>query len=128
MITNKEIKTYISKIKMLLPIYTKNERNFVKKLADNIYIYVESHSDASMKDIVNTFGEPLEIVQGYIDSMDFDTLINTISIKKNLRRITAVVLLLAIAILLLFGGFYYKGYQYYKNTVITENETVIANE
>ena len=113
---------------MLLPIYTKNERNFVKKLADNIYIYVESHSDASMKDIVNTFGEPLEIVQGYIDSMDFDTLINTISIKKNLRRITAVVLLLAIAILLLFGGFYYKGYQYYKNTVITENETVIANE
>lgn len=128
MITNKEISTYISKIKMLLPIYTRNERKFVKKLEDNIYIYAESHSNASMEDINNIFGEPLEIVQGYIDSMDFNALVKAISIRKNLRRITVGALLLAIAILLIFGGFYYKGYQYYKSTIITENETVIANE
>ncbi len=128
MITNKEIKTYISEIKMLLPIYTKKERQFLKTFSDNICTYADSNSDSSIEDVVNVFGSPSEIVRGYIDSMELDTLINAIATRRILRKITIIILLLAITILALFGGFYYKGYQYYKDTVITENETVIVNE
>lgn len=127
MVDDKDIKAYISKIKTLLPVYSKPERQFINKLKENIYSYVASHKVASMNDIENQFGEPFEIVQGYIDSMDIDTLISKMSVRTMLRRITVIVLLAAIIGLSIFGGFYYKGYQYYKNTVVTEHETKVDN-
>ena len=127
MINDKDIKAYIKKTKTLLPIYSKGERQFINNLNDNIYSYINSHPDATLKDIEDQFGEPFEIVRCYVDSMDIETLISEISVRKVLRKITLIVLLTAILGLSIMGCFYYKGYQYYKNTVITENETIIDN-
>lgn len=125
MVDDKDIKAYISKIKTLLPVYSKPERQFINKLKENIYSYVASHKVASMNDIENQFGEPFEIVRGYIESMDIEALISKMSVRKMLRRITVIILIFAVIGLSILGGFYYKGYQYYKNTVVTENETKV---
>lgn len=36
MINHKDTKAYIAKIKALLPIYSKSERQFIQRLSDNI--------------------------------------------------------------------------------------------
>lgn len=128
MINDKEIKAYISSIKSLLPVYSKEEREFVNKFRNNIYSYIDSHPDASTTDVIDQFGSAPEIVHGYIESIDIDTLVNAISVRRWMRRIAAIILLTAIISLSLFGAFYYKGYQFYKKTVITESETVVDSE
>jgi len=125
---NKEINSYISNVKTLLPVYSKSERQFIEKLRDNIYSYIDSHPDVSTVDVTEQFGEPVEIVQGYIESMAIETLISSISVRKMLRRIIIIILIAAVIGLSIFGGFYYKGYQYYKNTVVTENEIIVDND
>lgn len=37
MVDDKDIKAYISKIKTLLPVYSKLEQQFINKLKENIY-------------------------------------------------------------------------------------------
>lgn len=128
MADNKEIQIYISKIKKLLPVYSKAEKDFISRLGSNIDDFATEHPDASIEEVVAEFGEPLEVVSSYVESMDTDYLIHRISIRKVLRRIVVIVLIAALIGLSIFGGFYYKAYQYYKNTVITEGQTVIDND
>ena len=126
-ITENDIKEYLHQIKILLPFYKLPEKELLRELSDSIETYLGTHPDASTEDIEDHFGTPLEIVQGYVESLDIETLISNISVRKMLRRITIILLLVAIVGLSIFGGFYYKGYQYYKNTVVTENETTVDN-
>ena len=128
MINDKEINLYISKIKALLPIHAKAEQQFVNNLQDNVLAFIDSQPDSSMEDVIEQFGEPLEVVHGYIESMDIEELINAITLRKILRRIVAIALIIAVIGLSIFGAFYYKGYQYYKNTVATEFETIVDND
>lgn len=128
MINDKEINLYISKIKVLLPIHAKAEQQFVNNLQDNVLSFIDSQPDSSMEDVIDQFGEPLEVVHGYIESMDIEELINAIHLRKILRRIVAIMLVIAVIGLSIFGAFYYKGYQYYKNTVATEIETIVDND
>lgn len=120
-IAEDDIKKYLYQTKMLLPLYKQPEKKLLRELSDSIETYLDKHPDASMDDIKKHFGTPLEIAQGYVDSMDIDELISKISIRKNLRWITAIILLAVVIGLSIFGGFYYKGYQYYKNTVVVES-------
>jgi hypothetical protein len=128
MIQNKEIREYISNIKILLPVYSKSERLFIKQLSDNIGDYVDNNADVSMKDIIVQFGNPNEVVQNYIETMDTDKLIKRISSSKLIQRIFIIILITAVIGLVIFGTFCYKGYQYYKKTVVTEIETVIEDD
>ena len=128
MIQNKEIREYISNIKILLPVYSKSERLFIKQLSDNIEDYVDNNADVSMKDIIGQFGNPNEVVQNYIETMDTDKLIKRISSSKLIQRIFIIILITAVIGLVIFGTFCYKGYQYYKKTVVTEIETVIEDD
>lgn len=128
MVKNKEIDSYISSIKTLLPLYSKSEKAFIKRLRDSIYTFIESHPDSSVDDVIGQFGEPFDIVQGYIEAMEIEALVTAISIRRMLRKITIIILIAAIIGLAIFGGYYYKGYQYYINTVVTENDTTFDTQ
>ena len=128
MVTNKEIKTYISKVKTLLPIYSKQERQFISNIKASIYSFLDSNKNATLDDIVCQFGEPIDIVQGYIDSLDIEVLINRMSIKKILLRIFLLALVSALIALSIYSVTMYKAYQRYVNTIVVETETVIGHD
>lgn len=128
MVTDKEIKTYISKVKTLLPIYSKQERQFISNIKASIYSFLDSNKNATLDDIVCQFGEPIDIVQGYIDSLDIEVLINRMSIKKILLRIFLLALVSALIALSIYSVTMYKAYQRYVNTIVVETETVIDHD
>ncbi len=128
MTNDKEIKCYISEIKTLLPVCFKSERRFINNLKDSIYAFTDSHPDASMEDLIDQFGEPFEIVKGYISSMEVETLIKMISVRKMLHRIAAIILIAAIIGLTIFGGFYYTKYHSYKSTAAAKYESIVEND
>lgn len=122
-----DIKEYLHQTKMLLPLYKQPEKLLIRELSDSIDAYVDEHPNANIEDIKQHFGSPVEIAQGYINTLDIETLINRISVRKMLRWIIIISLITAVIGLSIFGGFYYKGYQYYKNTVVVENDTTLIN-
>lgn len=128
MVTDKEIKTYISKVKTLLPIYSKQERQFISNIKAIIDSFLDSNKNATLDDIVCQFGEPIDIVQGYIDSLDIEVLINRMSIKKILLRIFLLALVSALIALSIYSVTMYKAYQRYVNTIVVETETVIDHD
>ena len=128
MVTDKEIKTYISKVKTLLPIYSKQERQFISNIKASIDSFLDSNKNATLDDIVCQFGEPIDIVQGYIDSLDIEVLINRMSIKKILLRIFLLALVSAFIALSIYSVTMYKAYQRYVNTIVVETETVIDHD
>lgn len=128
MVSDKEIKAYISKIKTLLPVYSKQERQFIGNIKAGIDSFLDSNKNATIDDIICQFGEPIEIVQGYIDSLDVDVLINRMSIKKILYRLFLLALMSAVIALSVYSVTMYKAYQRYVNTIVVETETVIDND
>lgn len=128
MVSDKEIKVYISKIKTLLPVYSKQERQFIGNIKAGIDSFLDSNKNATIDDIICQFGEPIEIVQGYIDSLDIDVLINRMSIKKILYRLFLLALMSAVIALSVYSVTMYKAYQRYVNTIVVETETVIDND
>lgn len=128
MVSDKEIKAYISKIKTLLPVYSKQERQFIGNIKAGIDSFLDSNKNATIDDIICQFGEPIEIVQGYIDSLDIDVLINRMSIKKILYRLFLLALMSAVIALSVYSVTMYKAYQRYVNTIVVETETVIDND
>lgn len=128
MVSEKEIKKFIAEVDSLLPVHSKRERLFLKKLKLSIEDYGNENSFSSLQDIIDNFGEPLDVVRSYVDSMDIDMLMKEISARRILKRIFITVLICAVLGLSIFAGFTYKGYLEYKNTIVTEIETVITDE
>ncbi|OLR55640.1 hypothetical protein BHK98_05920 [Hornefia porci] len=125
---NTEVQKYIKQIHYLLPAFNKSERLFLSDLSERIYDYLDDNPSAEIKDIENQFGTPLEISQSYISSLDTDELLNRISARKLLRRVFIIITISLILGLSIFSAFTYKAYIHYKNTVITETETVIDKD
>ena len=123
MISDNEIKKTISDISALFPVHSREERTFLKNLKTSMGDYSEIHPEATKKELIDHFGEPVDIVRSYIGSMDIDSIIKKVSIRKTLQRVLAVILICAIIGLGLFSGFTYRAYRDYKNTIINEVET-----
>lgn len=83
--TNSEIQEYLKKIRYLLPIWKKKERNFLSDLSERIQDYSDENPTATIEDIEKHFGSPLEISQQYIFSLNTDELI-----KRRLRQVFCV--------------------------------------
>ena len=128
MITEKEIKKYISNIRSLLPAHFRAERLFLNNMQINIKDYADANPSASPNELIEHFGEPADIVRCYVESIDIDALIQKISIRKLFRKIFILILTCAIIGLIIFSVFSYKAYLEYKNTIVHETETVITDE
>ena len=124
----KESDLFVSKVSSLLPVHSKKEREFLNGLKNAVKDYTDSNPNATSEEITDHFGEPRDIVQGYIDSMDIDLLIKKISTRRILLRFLIAILICAVIGLCVFVGFIYKSYLDYKNTLATEFVTVIEDE
>lgn len=109
---DRRLKTYISTIIAQLPIYTHEEKNFIKDLKTNIDEYISTLESPSMEDIFNKFGKPETIVEEYLNNLDIDGLKNRLYIKKKKQRLCLILLLIAF---IFFSAMIVKEYKTYKN-------------
>ena len=123
---SKEIKKYLKEIKLLLPAFNKDEKKFLRDLMERIEDYLDENSNATMQDIENQFGTPMEIAQSYMSSLDLDVLLS-LSISHFVRRFFAIAAICMILGLCVYSICMYKAYICYKDTLVTNSETVIVD-
>ena len=125
---NKDIKSYLKSIRLLLPAHSYPEKEFLTDIENRIQDIVLECSNITIKDIENQLGTPLEISQSYIASLDTDDLLKRLSNSRIVKRIFIGFVVCAVLSISIFAGFTYKAYLDSKNTVITNTETIITDE
>lgn len=124
----KDIKSYLKSIRLLLPAYSHPEKEFLADIENRIQDIVLECPDITIKDIEDQLGTPLEISQSYIASLDTDDLLKRLSNSRIVKRIFIGFVVCAVLSISIFAGFTYKAYLDSKNTVITNTETIITDE
>ena len=104
---NREINLYFRQIKTLLPIYGKEEKQFIRHLRTDMEEYIDAHPSCSWKDICDEFETPYEAVYGYLSAFPAEDLCRSIRSRKRIRIVLIIVLILSALI------FTFKTYQYY---------------
>ena len=125
---NKDIKSYLKSIRLLLPAHSYPEKEFLTDIENRIQDIVLECPNITIKDIENQLGTPLEISQSYIASLDTDDLLKRLSNSRIVKRIFIGFVVCAVLSISIFAGFSYKAYLDSKNTVITNTETIITDE
>ena len=51
----KELNIYFRKIRLLLPIYSKAEKQFLKDFKDSVFVFIEKNPHCTMDDVIERF-------------------------------------------------------------------------
>lgn len=124
----KDINKFVFKVKRLLPLYSKKERRYIKDLKNSITDYSESNPNATIDDVINEYGNPNDIVQDYIGSMDTEKIVQNITKRRIMQRILIVILILLTITMSIFTYYQYLDYLKFKNSIIVYEETVITDD
>ena len=103
--SNNFLKLSVKQCKYLFASYGKSEKEYIRKLIDNIY---DGSHDMTYDEIVERLGTPKEVIISYYEQEDMDRLIE----KAKVRRLLKNFLSIALAVLLVF--LCYKAYIYQK--------------
>lgn len=92
------LRLYFKEIRLLMPIYSKNEKNFMKDFKNTVNAYITDNPTSTMDDVIERFSSPEDVVRDYISaSLDGDKLYKRIRISHVTK---AVLLIILIAMLL----------------------------
>ena len=98
MITQKEINRYIKDIKKELLYGTKESRQFLKELKQNVTDYAEENQNADMAEVTEQFGKPKDIAATFFEQYGKED----IKKKVNIRRVVVVAVAVSIVIFIIF--------------------------
>lgn len=104
---NKDSKKFIKYVKRIIPIHSKDKREFILLLTQRI----KEFSGDLEQDIVNEFGTPNEVAESYIENMESNELIKKLNRKKLFQYFLLTLLIL---ITLLWGFKMYRLNQLYE--------------
>lgn len=103
----KKTRQYFRRVRIFLPVYGKDEKQFVRNLRNDMEEYIDAHPSCSWKDICDEFETPYEAVYGYLSAFPAKDLCRSIRSRKRIRIVLIIVLILSALI------FTFKTYQYY---------------
>lgn len=121
----KELRKYYKQIRALFPIYTALEKRFLTDLQEDISTFISEHAECAVPAIKEKFGEPQEIIQDYLETVDAEYLCKHIRRTKYIRIGVLCIVILIAAVCALKAGLYYKSYQDVQNTIVTKEVTII---
>ena len=122
----KELDIYFRKIRLLLRIYSKAEKQFLKDFKDSVFVFIEQNPLCTMDDVIARFSTPEEIVHDYIvEALQTEDLCKKISLSRSIKRAIAILLLLAALSTAFWGISCYKAYLDSKESIIHERVIVI---
>ena len=75
-----DIKKYIKYVKKIIPIHSKDKKEFIQLLTQKIIEFSNEHDSCSYQDIVDKFGSPNEVAASYIETLNSDEIIKKLVI------------------------------------------------
>ena len=90
----KELDTYFRQIKLLLPLYTKKEKQFLRDFKDSVNEFCSQSPNCTMEDVIARFSTPEEIVHDYIsEALATENLCQKIQFKRFVKKILLILLI-----------------------------------
>ena len=123
----KELNIYFRKIRLLLPIYSKAEKQFLKDFKDSVFVFIEQNPLCTMDDVIERFSTPEEVVHDYIsEALATENLCQKIQFRRFVKKILLILLIgflaaLAVRTIALLH-IVNESEQYYITREITETE------
>lgn len=121
---DRALKKYYQEISMWLPCSGKEKKYILQNIKTNLNDYLLNNPSASTQDIENHFGSAKMIASSYIDITDCDNVLQSLRIRRIIKR---SILAVAAAIILLWGCVVgwaavreWKATNGWQTTVITE--------
>ena len=91
---HKELNIYFRKIRLLLPIYSKAEKQFLKDFKDSVFVFIEKNPLCTMDDVIERFSEPEEVVHDYIsEALATENLCQKIQFIRFVKKILLILLI-----------------------------------
>lgn len=123
----KELNIYFRKIRLLLPIYSKAEKQFLKDFKDSVFVFIEKNPLCTMDDVIERFSEPEEVVHDYIsEALATENLCQKIQFRRFVKKILLTLLIGILAALavrtIALLHIVNESEQYYITREITETE------
>ena len=109
---------YIKKVKALLPYYGKNEKKYLQHLRVTVEDYCSCENISTLKDLEEGFGNAEDIVHEYISSVEVDSLIRQLNIRKLAKRIGLIVLIILVLLSTFAAITLYKNHKLLEQTSI----------
>ena len=96
----KELDIYFRQIKLLLPLYTKKEKQFLRDFKDSVNEFCSQSPNCTMEDVIARFSTPEEIVHDYIsEALATENLCQKIQFKRFVKKILLILLISLLAAL-----------------------------
>ncbi len=90
----KELDTYFKQIKLLLPLYTKKEKQFLRDFKDSVNEFCSQSPNCTMEDVIARFSTPEEIVHDYIsEALATENLCQKIQLRRFVKKILLTLLI-----------------------------------
>ena len=90
----KELNIYFRKIRLLLPIYSKAEKQFLKDFKDSVFVFIEQNPLCTMNDVIERFSTPEEVVHDYIsEALATENLCQKIQFRRFVKKILLTLLI-----------------------------------
>ena len=123
----KELNIYFKKIRLVLPIYSKAEKQFLKDFKDSVFVFIEKNPLCTMDDVIERFSEPEEVVHDYIsEALATENLCQKIQFRRFVKKILLTLLIGILAALavrtIALLHIVNESEQYYITREITETE------
>lgn len=90
----KELNIYFKKIRLLLPIYSKAEKQFLKDFKGSVFVFIEKNPLCTMDDVIERFSEPEEVVHDYIsEALATENLCQKIQFRRFVKKMLLILLI-----------------------------------
>ena len=90
----KELNIYFKKIRLLFPIYSKAEKQFLKDFKDSVFVFIEKNPLCTMDDVIERLSEPEEVVHDYIsEALATENLCQKIQFRRFVKKILLTLLI-----------------------------------
>ena len=119
------VRKYIRRCRQLFPVYGKYERQFLKRLRNQVSDYMAQHPNLTYGELVTQFGSPKDVVLQYYDTVDNDYLLRKTNLVKTIRRFLIVISMIILAFIGYRSYIVYQAYLDAKDTVIIHEDTTI---
>lgn len=125
---NSDIKRYINDIKKIIPINSKDKKDFLKMMEQRILESSSLENRCDYDNIVKEFGRPNEIAASYIEEIDTDTILKILKRKQYIKWLISI-LIISVVIISMFKMYRLNQlYETAKNELYLHEETEIIEE
>lgn len=97
-ISKRALQKYFRQVKGELLCPRKTRKQIMEDLKKNVSLYLEEHPEATIENILHTFGSPRQIAASYVEELPTPELIKKLKLRKRILH-SAIAFVTAVALL-----------------------------